>query len=172
MVQPISIKTKLLSDIEDAWVELNSFFDTLDERHMSMLQDPEGWSVKDHMIHLVAWERSILYLLQGLPQYIGLGVSESVFLDQSEDEINAIIQKLHSDVAAADARKRLREVHQEVIALLNSFNDSDLLQADSSDQSSDTVSTVEHSILDLIYGNTCEHFHQHLAWIKILTMQK
>jgi len=166
MEQPISIITKLLSDIEEAWGELNSFLDTLDERHLSMLQDPQGWSVKDHVIHLVAWERSILYLLEGRPQYIGLGVSESVFSSNSEDEINAIIQQRHRDITAADARKRLREGHQEVLALLNSLSDSDLLQADSSNRSSDAVPVEEHPILDLIYGNTCEHFRQHLSWIK------
>jgi len=168
MEHQISRRNKLLTDIEEDWTKFNSFLDTLTDKQITTIRDLEGWSVRDHMVHITAWERSILFFLQGQPQYVGLDVDESLFANQSEDDINAVIQKQNKGMPASDAMKNFQEVHQQLIDLLTTFNDSDLLKPNSYFVSNGFDDEDKSPVLDLVYGNTCEHFRDHLSWIKTL----
>ena len=55
--QPQNVKNKLLADIEREWGALNQTLGHLNESQITGLHDPQGWSVKDHLVHLAFWER-------------------------------------------------------------------------------------------------------------------
>jgi hypothetical protein len=59
----VMIKAELLADIEPAWAALNAALDRLTPTQMTTIKDGQGWTVKDHLIHLTAWERSIVFFL-------------------------------------------------------------------------------------------------------------
>jgi len=168
MEHQISRRNKLLADIEEDWTKFNSFLDTLTDRQMTTIRDPQGWSVKDHMVHITAWERSILFFLQGQPQYVGLDVDESLFSNQSDDDINAVIYKRNKDVSLAKAGKNFQDAHQQLMNLLTLLNDTDLLKPTSQYVPDGSDDKEDSPVLDLVYGNTCEHFREHLSWIKTL----
>ena len=87
----VTTKAQLMLEIEDGWLIINQAIDSLSKAQMTTLRDDEGWTVKDHIDHMTAWERSALYFLQGKPRHEGLGVEESVYLSEDEDSINAAI---------------------------------------------------------------------------------
>ena len=124
--QTVSTKAGLLADIERTWQALNAGLDRLTEPQLSSISDAQGWTVKDHLIHLAHWERSMTFLLQGKPRHAGLEVPEAVYDRGDDDEINAAIYERHKAMPAAEARAQLRLTHQQLMALIQPLSDADL----------------------------------------------
>lgn len=40
-------------------MSLNNLLGRLTETQMSSLKDAQGWTIKDHIIHMIAWERPL-----------------------------------------------------------------------------------------------------------------
>ena len=84
----VTTKAELLRDTAESWQELNSLLDQLTEAQATGPQDAEGWTAKDHVIHMTAWERSVVFFLQGKPRHEGLGVEEQLYRTGDDDAIN------------------------------------------------------------------------------------
>jgi uncharacterized damage-inducible protein DinB len=57
-----------------------------------------GWSVKDNLAHLAAWERfMLLYHLQSHPPHEAMQVGEATMEQAGEDGLNAIIHERNRD---------------------------------------------------------------------------
>ncbi|MGW8251464.1 MAG: DinB family protein, partial [Anaerolineales bacterium] len=97
--QPKNVKDKLLADIEREWGALNASLDKLDETQMTEIRDPQGWSVKDHMIHMSFWERGVCFYLQGKPRHLGMWIDAELLQHGTFDEINAVIQQAQKDMS-------------------------------------------------------------------------
>ena len=110
----VSTKTELLSDIEQSWTRLDTTLNRLTESQLTAIQDAQGWTVKDHVIHLMRWERSVVFFLQGLPRHQGLGVEEAVYLKGPDDAINAVIYQQTRDVSVNEALAQFRATHQQL----------------------------------------------------------
>jgi hypothetical protein len=72
-------KADLLHEIDDAWSTLTAALDELTEAQMTDVQDAAGWTVTDHLMHIAAWERSVVVFLQGQPRHVGLGIEEHLY---------------------------------------------------------------------------------------------
>src|SRR5690349_16449116 len=103
----MTTKAELLSDIERAWTALDAALKRLTESQMTTLKDEQGWTIKDHIIHLAAWERSVVYFLQGKPRHEGLGVDQAIYQKGDDDAINAVIQKQRSNTPLSEALAEL-----------------------------------------------------------------
>jgi Protein of unknown function (DUF1706) len=158
-------KAELLQEVDGTWTELNEALGELTEEQMTEVRDGEGWTVKDHIIHMAAWERSVVALLQGRPRYEGLGVDRQLFLTGGEDSINAAIQKQRRDIPAGVALAELHEVHTELLGLLTPLDDVDLSNAVSDYLPGEPGARDERPIGAVIYGNTADHFREHQEWI-------
>src|SRR5687768_13010570 len=116
-------KTQLMKEIESTWPALNAALDKLTDEQMTNIRDAEGWAVKDHLTHLAAWERSMVFLFQGKPRHEGLGIDENTYREGGEDEINAAIQRRSKDLTSAQARSNLRDVHEQLVTILRPMSD-------------------------------------------------
>ena len=162
----VTTKSELLADIERTWAALNAALDRLTEEQMTTLRDTQGWTVKDHLVHLTAWERSVVFLLQGKPRHEGLGVDESVYSSSDFDQQNAVIQQRHKDVPLAEARRQFREAHGQLMALVGLLTDADLQKPYRHylpDEADD-----DRPLLAVVDGNSANHFAEHLEWIEAL----
>jgi len=54
----------VLEPIEKSWTGLNHLVESLGPIGLTMI-GPDGWAVKDHLVHVAAWEHSLLALLDG-----------------------------------------------------------------------------------------------------------
>ena len=57
----ITTKRELLAAIDRDWLALQSALARMDEAQLAGVQDGESWTVKDHLMHIAAWERSTVY---------------------------------------------------------------------------------------------------------------
>jgi hypothetical protein len=158
-------KADLLHEIDDAWSTLTAALDGLTDAQMTDVRDAAGWAVTDHLVHIAAWERSVVVFLQGQPRHVGLGIEEHLYQTGDEDAINAAIQRQRQDSTAAAAVAELRAVHAELLHLLAPLHDDDLYQASSTYQPADTDELDARPIIGMIYSNTANHFREHQAWI-------
>jgi hypothetical protein len=166
MNRPANTKAELLAAIEPAWVTLIAELDRLTDGQKTSIKDAQGWSVKDHLIHMAAWERSVVFFLQGQPRYAGLEVDQALYKNGTFDDINAAIFQQHKAMSLAEAMAQLRDVHRQLMQLLQPLTDADLqkpYRAYLPDELGD-----DRLAIDVIYSNTAGHFREHLDWIETL----
>ena len=164
-------KAELLADTEQSWNALNHALNQLTEAQMTTIRDAQGWSVKDHVVHLMAWERSVVYLLNGRPRHEALGVDEALFLKDSQDEddeINAVIQAQQKDLPLATALAQLRQVHEQLLHALEPLTDAELHKPSRHFLPHEPGEGDERPVFKVIYGNSAHHFSEHLGWIEAL----
>jgi hypothetical protein len=164
--RPVNTKADLLAGIARAWDSLNAALERLTEQQMTAVRDAQGWTVKDHLIHLAAWERSTVFFLQGQPRYTGLGVDRAVYERGDFDEINAVIFQQHKDMPLAEALALIRDVHQQMLQELQPLSDKDLMKAYQQylpDEAGD-----DRLAVDVVNSNTAGHYNEHLEWIEAL----
>lgn len=166
MIRQSQTKSKLVADIERSWAALQGFLGRLSERQKTEIRDAQGWSVKDHLIHLEAWERSVVFFLQGKARHEGLGVDESVYLKGGFDEINDVIFQERKGLPLAEAVARFEEVHRQLLSLLEKMSDADLQQEYRRYTSSETGEGEGPTIYDLIHSNSAGHYQEHQGWIE------
>ncbi len=162
----MNTKAELLASLEPAWATLNAALDRLTDEQMTTIKDAQGWTVKDHIIHLIAWERSVVFFLQGKPRNTGLGVDRALYLNGSNDDINDAIFRQGQEMPLASAQEQLRGVHQKLMKLLGPLTDADLqktYQQYLPDELGD-----DRSAFEVIDSNTTAHFGEHLSWIETL----
>ncbi len=168
----VTTKAELLSDIEHAWAALNAALGRLTETQMTTIRDAQGWTVKDHLIHLAHWERSVvfflLFFLQGKPRHAGLDVEEALFLKGDDDEINAVIFQRRKDDPLGEALAQFRDIHQQLLQLLQPLADADLQRPYRHYLPEEPGEGDGPPAINVIYGNSARHFAEHLAWIEAL----
>ena len=164
-------KAVLLADIERDWAKLNTALDQLTEAQLTTSTDEQGWTAKDHVIHLMAWERSMVTMLQGIPRHEGLGVTEDLYLSEGFDAINADIQAQHQALPLAEALAQFRQTHQQLMTLLEPLSDQDLQQPYRHFLPDEPGEGDGPPTINVVYNNTTGHFSEHLDWIEALVAE-
>lgn len=167
--QPDLSKDELLARIDTTWPALQTALGQLTAAQLTTIKDAAGWTVKDHVIHLAAWERSAVFLLQGRPRHEGLGIDEAVYLSGDIEEINTAVFERTKDLPAQEALVQLRDVHTEMMALLNKHSEADLFQPYRVYLPDEPGEDNDLPTINFIYGDTAAHFAEHLEWIQTLT---
>ncbi len=163
----ITMKPELMAEIESAWNNLQAYLAELTDEQMTALRDHAGWSVKDHLAHLVAWEESIAALFEDRPRHAALGIDEALFSGGSFDAMNAAIREQRKDLPLGQVIAELHSTHERLLKWLRPLSDEELMQPAGSFFASAQESD-DRSVAELILDNTADHFSEHLGWIKAL----
>lgn len=166
--QPDLTKSELLANMNASWTALNMTLDRLKPEQWLTPLDEQGWSVTDHVGHLADWENSVVYLLQGKPRHEGLGIDEALYGTGDEDEENAALQARWKDRTPQETRARLYEVHGQTMDLLAQLTETDLYQPYRHFLPDEPGEGDGPPVINVIHGNTGQHYSEHLAWIRSL----
>jgi uncharacterized protein (TIGR03083 family) len=161
-------KADLLSEIERTWAALNAALGRLTDAQMTTPTDAHGWTVKDHIVHLTAWERSAVFFLEGKPRHSGLGIEEALYLQDSVDDINASIAQQGGSLSVGEALAQLRDVHEQLMALLQPLSDADLQKTYRHYLPDEPGEGEGPPAMDVVYTNSAHHYAEHLDWIEAL----
>lgn len=167
-MQPRHSKADLMREIDQAWTRLNSALDRLSEEQLTGISDPQGWTIKDHLVHIAAWESSVTAFIEGRPRHEGLGVDEQVYASGDDDTINAAIQEPKKNISLSEAKSIFRDAHSRLLNLLEPMSDDDLYRANSDFQPAGTSERDERPIIGMIFSNTAGHYSEHQGWIEEL----
>lgn len=158
-------KAEGLELMERGWRELQAALDALSEAQMTGPTDEQGWTGKDHIAHLAAWERSMVYLFSGRPRHLGLGVDEALYLAHDDDAINASIQQRHAAHPLAAARAFHKDVHRQLVAAVEALSDEDVQKPYSHFLPDEPGHDDGSPIAWRIAGNSFGHYEDHLPWL-------
>jgi len=134
---------------------------------MTEIPDGRGWTVKDHITHLTAWEQSVIFFFQGKPRHEALGTEEALFASGSFDEMNEVIRKQRERVPLSEAISQFQRTHVDLMDLVHPLTEADLDQP-IRNYPPETPASDQQTVMSLIQGDTADHFSEHLAWIEAL----
>jgi hypothetical protein len=173
MTQPKTRKKSiLLSDCQRLYTTLMAAVSRLDQAQLTGLCDAQGWSVKDHLAHLSAWEGSAIAFLLSKPRHTGLGIDEATYLSGSTDRINQAVYLLHKHRPLDEILPELRQTHTQLLELIESLDDAALRKPYRFYLPDEPGEGDGPPAFDVLYGNTAHHFSQHLAWIESLAANR
>lgn len=93
---------ELVIAIERAWRPYEAYIRDLPPEELGGPTDEAGWTVKDHITHVAAWEGGIRAVLQGEPQHEGMGISEDDLALDDTALVNERIRQAHADIPAEE----------------------------------------------------------------------
>lgn len=93
---------ELVIAIERAWRPYETYIRDLSPEELEGPTDEAGWTVKDHITHVAAWEGGIRALLQGESRHEGMGISEDDLALDNIDEVNERIRQAHAAIPAEE----------------------------------------------------------------------
>lgn len=155
-------KTELLARIQETWDSFMAYVSSLSDEQLSQPTDPAGWTVKDHITHLAAWEDGISGVMEGGSRRTRMGIDEKMWERWDYDEINGAIQQRYRHLSPAEVLKMLSDVHQRLVENIHSASEEALRRSFRSYQP-DTRRT--DALIDAIIGNTINHFPEHQEWM-------
>jgi uncharacterized protein (TIGR03083 family) len=160
-------KTSLLDRILEDRRRLEVVLHGLSEDELSR-PGADGWSIKDHLCHVAAWERSLTSLLKGERRWEAMGISEDVYVRADTDEMNDAIFAANRDHAAPQALAEFRRAHEDVIDALGYLSDEDLRRDYRHYQPDEAGDRGGNPVFAWFRGNTFDHYAEHEAWIRRL----
>jgi hypothetical protein len=157
-------KAEFQQQLADAWSQLQKTLDSLSEEQMTQRADVVGWTVKDHLAHLIPWEQGMIALLKHEPRYAAMGVDVSQHDD--EDQLNESLREPFRSKSLSEVRQQLSETHGEMSALIESLGPDDLFKGYSHYQPDEPGEDRGEPVLRWVVGNSSGHYLEHLPWIR------
>jgi hypothetical protein len=158
-----------LDRIDGSWTQLMALVEDLGPGGLAMAA-ADGWTVQDHLVHIAAWERSLLALLEGRDRLAAMGIDEPA--DRDTDEINHAVRALHRGESTAASLAYVNQAHAQLMEALGRRNDADLqlgyihYQPEAAGDPDDG-----RPVIGWVAGNTYEHYDEHSGWIDQLVKE-
>jgi hypothetical protein len=137
-----------------------------EEWQLTDCRNADGWNAIDHVTHLTAWERSMVFLLNGRPRHLGMGVERDLYLSHDLDAINAAIREQHLDTSMATALREFDSVHAEMLDIMKRLTKADLEKPYSDYLPDEPREGPEGPVWGYIAGNTLFHYDDHRGWLE------
>jgi hypothetical protein len=161
-VEPRTV-AELVDRVQIDWAALEYAVASLTDAQL-VSPGPEGWSVKDHLMHIGDWEKATTAVLRRRPQYEGFGLNETTYVGLGDDldGLNDILFRRSQAVAIEEVNARRRRAHADTLTALSSLQDADL-QMSIAEYGGNP--TDQRRLLDKIAGDTYAHYAEHTTWI-------
>jgi len=163
-------KAEFQDQLRQSWAELQRTLDGFTEEQMTARVDAAGWTVKDHLGHLISWEEGITALLRREPRWEAMGVTpalaETRLEDDTEDELNQRMRDQMHDLSLTEVRERLRAANAELRSLVESMDAADLLRGYSHFAPDEPGEETGRPVLGWVVGNSSGHYLEHLPWMR------
>jgi uncharacterized protein (TIGR03083 family) len=161
-------RTAFLSAVDASWQRLQAEIAAIPAAKLTGPTDPAGWTAKDHLAHLAAWERSMLFLLKGRPRHEGLRVAEEVYLSGDYDRINDAIFQHVRDQSLADVIENHAGIHARLREVMDTLPTSEYLQPYNHFLPDEPGRDDGRPIHERLGHNLGEHYTEHLGYIRAL----
>ena len=157
---------ELLNRVQIDWAALEYAVASLTAAQL-VTPGPEGWAIKDHLMHIGDWEKATTAVLHHRPQHEGFALNEATFLGLADDldGLNDILFRRSQAVSIEEVHAHRRRAHAELLAALAVLTDAHL-QKSIADYGGNP--TNPRRLLDKIAGDTYAHYAEHTVWIKEL----
>ena len=119
-----------------------------------------GWSVKDHLAHIAAWERFVLARLAGSSEAEAFDLDAAELMRMNTDGVNAILYRRSRDLLPVRVRDEFRASHQALLDAPAAIDEARLFQSVAEDD--------PRLWMEKIANDSYRHYAEHRAWIEVL----
>jgi len=156
-------KAELLERIRREHAALEQTLGRLSEAQMTAPLEG-GWSVKDHLAHITAWEHILLVShIGGRPFHEAAQMDIASAEAASTDDVNDHLHRRDQDRSLAEVLGAFRRSYRRVLEAIERMDETDLFNNRSTDSG---------PLIDYVAGNTYEHYMEHLATIRMPAEKK
>lgn len=161
----IPTRAELLHQIETHWTELQTFLASLTREQLTRPTDAAGWTVKDHAIHIAAWEKATLAVLNRQSKREAVDVPIEIWATEEDDPINDVIYQHYRDMPLDEALQTLRDIHAQTLQKLESMTDEDLMLPYSH---YNAASNDARPLMQWMPWETYYHYRDHIPWMQAI----
>jgi hypothetical protein len=165
-------KAEFLEQLTQSWAELEQTLDGYSDDQMTQRKDAVGWTVKDHLGHLISWEEGITALLKKHPRWEAMGVTAAMadtrLEPMTEDELNQHMRDQMQGLSLAEVRQRLRSANEALKLQVESMDGAELLRGYSHFAPEEPGVETGRPVLGWVDGNSNAHYREHLPWIRAI----
>ena len=156
---------KEIEAVQNGWNELTAVVDRIDDKGLELKGSGQSqWAIKDHLVHVAAWELSLLALLDGEDMRTAMGVPGA---SEDLDALNEAVWLAHRHQTAERARAMSRESHARLIQRLDAMTDADLRRSYNHYQPNDPRDPGDdRPVVEWVAGDTYEHYAEHARYIE------
>jgi len=159
-------KQELLHRIRARHADMEELLSSLEPAQMRAPELDGGWSVKDSLAHIAAWEKVLLDIVGKYRR------GETVVLwapgfeidgtngEEQMNRYNAYLFEQHRERDLADVLDDFRETFMQVVALIESLSDAEIFDANH------FPARNGRALITFIVGDTYEHYDEHIGWIR------
>jgi len=160
-------KADLIEGIDRAWASLEG---TLADSSEEALTRPgsDGWSVKDHLAHIEAWERYLLALLERRSPSTSLGIDLAIIRSTADDPLNELIRESTKVQPLSQVLTDLRRTHEQLLGVIADLPEDDLERL-AADYQPEELAGDTDTIAGWIAHICDEHLRDHVDWIEGLS---
>ena len=151
-----------IEHIDGAWRELSALVESLG---LSALEQKGSgqWAIKDHLVHIAAWELSLLALLEGEDMRTAMGVPGAA---EDLDSLNEAIWLAHRHETVEEVLEFSRQSHERLMSRLGAMTDADLRRSYNHYQPNDPRDPGDdRPVVEWVAGDTYEHYAEHTGYI-------
>lgn len=159
-------KQELLHRIRERHAEMEELLSSLSPAQMTAPLLDDGWSVKDSLAHLAAWENKMLGWIGNYQRgeaVVRWAPGFEIDGSNSEEQMhryNAYLFEQNRERELTDVLDTFRETFMNLVATIESLSDTEIFDAH-------YFPTREGSpLLDLLIGDTYEHYDEHIGWVR------
>ena len=155
-------KSELIARIREGRAALDSLIAGLSPEQAVISGPDGGWSVKDHLAHLAAWQCIAYLRLIGHMdhEHEVFGMNRARYEATGKDDLNAAVYHSSKERTLAEVRATFDQAYQQLLGALSGMSWDDLQRPVHS--SLPQLGTLASNVA----GNTYEHFEEHEAWIR------
>jgi hypothetical protein len=164
--QPLEMpnnKTDLLQRIQHSWEKLENDLNKLTEDQLARPLEG-GWSVKDHLCHLAAWELGMAELLKKRNRFEAMQVEEAVRAGKDENEVNDVIFQHFRRLSVPESVNFFLDAHTQMLDAISTLENADLFRPYSYFLPPGQ-SGPEEPVINWVIGNTYEHYDSHRGYL-------
>jgi hypothetical protein len=153
-------KAELDARITREWDALQAAIAGLSEEQLTAPGEG-GWSIKDNLYHIAAWEQVLLGAVLGSQTLAqALGVAPETLQSLDEDGENDVLYRRGRELSLPAVLDAARLSHEQVLQALAATPFEALLKPHKPDR--------PEPVLDWVVGNTYDHYREHRLYIQRL----
>ena len=158
----------MLEHVQCSWTVLDEFIGRLSDAQMDRV-GPDGWSVKDHLAHIAAWNLSLVALLERRHRQAAMALEG--FSTTDWDGQNEVLLGRYRGLVADEVGALVLGSCLMVVDALRGLSDAALMRPYREFQPQDmrtSFPTSDHPVWLWVVGTTEMHVEEHLEYIRAI----
>jgi hypothetical protein len=159
----VADKDQLLRLTNDAWSSLIAATELLTQEQWTGPTDAAGWTIKDHVAHVTAWDVAAIALLERqVPMQTTAKVSDAAWASGNFDIINEEIRQQYLKVSVESIKAQRTTVFNQLVRILEGYSEKEL----AAPKVIAGMSRGEQPLKDEFYAYFPHHYLEHLGYIQ------